>query len=91
MVDDTLTCQKRRFLENQDRRSGSTIGDQGSSEITNNTITEIFDRPAQLLLLLLFRLIYIARFVYYKSLSICFQGTKYETFRERFCYLHSIW
>ena len=55
------------FLENQDW--GSLIEDQKKP----NKISEICDRPAQLLLLLLFRLIYIARFV--SSLSVfAFEG-----------------
>ena len=42
---------------------GSRIEDRGSNEKKDNKITEICDRPARLLLLLLFRFIYIARFV----------------------------
>ena len=26
--------------------------------------------------------------IFFKSISICFRGTKYETFREHFAYLH---
>ena len=52
------------FLEKKDGKDrGLRIKDRGSNEKKPSKVTEICDRPTRLPLLLLFRLIYIAKFV----------------------------